>query len=128
MALKGCFKQYEYEEHPTETVTEIDADGVEAVVPKMVRVVSEQWDDAYVRVVSYQCWRMSATEMSLDINYFVWENEEAANSGEWEDGLVYNMVVPVNSITWAESQGNTWEIAYEILERDVEYLNGFTDC
>jgi uncharacterized protein YrzB (UPF0473 family) len=125
MALKGCFKQYKYEEHPTETVTEIDADGVEAVVPKMVSVVSEQWDDAYVRVVSYQCWRMNATEMSLDINYFVWETEELANSGDWEGGLVYNMVVPVNSITWAESQGNTWETAYEILERDVEYLNGF---
>lgn len=125
MALKGCFKQYKFEEHPTETVTVTTADGVDEVVPKMIKVVSEQWDNAYVRVVSYHCWRMSATEMSLDINYFVWENEEAARSGEWEEGMVYNMVVPVMEITWEESEGNTWKTAYEILEREVEYLNGF---
>jgi uncharacterized protein YrzB (UPF0473 family) len=125
MALKGCWKFYDYIEDPVETITITNPDGVEEVVPKVNRVVTEQWDEAYVRVVSYQCWRMNADEMAMDINYFVWENEDAARSGEWEEGMIYNMVVPVNTITWEESEGNTWSTAYEILERDVEYLNGF---
>ena len=128
MALKGDFIEYGYRDSDTETVELIAADGGVEVLPKAERYILNQWSEAYVRVVSYHVWRRSENDLRLDINYFVYESEEAAKSGEWDDGLAYNTVVPIVEIDWEESEGNTWSTAYEILKRDVEYFQGFTDC
>jgi hypothetical protein len=126
MALKGCYKTWKVIEDPGGGTAILEhPDGSSETVPNMIEVVDQQWDEAYVRVVSYHCWRMNSENMSLDINYFVWENEEAANSGEWEEGMVYNMVIPVNEITWEESKGNTWEKCYSILLEEVGHFKGF---
>ena len=61
----------------------------------------------------------------MDINYFVYENEAAAKTGEWEDGLAYNTVVPLVQIDWNQSEGNTWAVAYDALLEHVTYFEGF---
>ena len=125
MALKGHYKVYEQIEHETETVTWEHPDGTIEILPKMLNVVKDEWEESYVRVVSYHVWRRSETDMRMDINYFVYENEEAAKSGEWEDGLAFNTVVPLLPITWDESMSNTWEVAYNALLEHVGFFEGF---
>lgn len=125
MALKGNFIEYGYRDSDTETVELIAADGGVEVLPKAEQYILNQWSEAYVRVVSYHVWRRSENDLRLDINYFVYENEEAAKSGEWEDGLAYNTVVPIVKIDWETSMGNTWEFAYKVLLEQVSYFEGF---
>lgn len=125
MALRGHYKTYKQVEHPTETVTFENSDGTTETLPQVENVVDQEWENAYVRVVSYHVWRRSADDMKMDINYFVYENEEAAKSGEWEDGLAYNTVVPLIDTNWEESMGNTWEVAYNALLEHVAYFEGF---